>query len=142
MLAALEQMCVINASQRSPERMMAWLRTCTSINERELVGVLKICASPKKTTHAHSMQVVVAVLKTVAQKSALDKFAHVLTAAKDLLDEALTSNYNAARKNGIKRETWLEVTMGSAVCSSPARVALCLRPDHFSHEIHLISFEG
>ena len=128
MMAALEQMCVINASLRSPERMLAWLRTTDTINERELIGVFKICSSPKKTTHAHAMEVVVATLRMVAEKSSLDKFTHVFTAAKDLLDEALTSNYNAARKNGVNRETWLEARRVFSVCFWPPGVARVLLP--------------
>ena len=113
MITALEAMTVLNAGLRSAESMLAWLRSCESVNERELLGIFKLCASPKKTTHWQAMQVVVATLRTIAGKSELDKYHHIYAAGKDLIDQALTSCYNSARKNGVSREAWLEVLLAS-----------------------------
>ena len=109
MLQALEGMCVVNVSLRSPEAMLAWLKGAQSINRRELIGILKVCNSPKKTTHSHAMQVVVATLRTLTTFGDIMQHQDVLEAARDLIDSALTSSYNLAKKNGVPKEAWLEV---------------------------------
>ena len=112
MVKALEALCVINVAMRSPEAMLAWLQGCDGLNEREIIGIFKICNSPKKTTHTQAMQVVVATLRTLVAIGSVSKFEKVYVAAKDLIDQALTSSYNTSRKNGVAKQTWLEENPG------------------------------
>ena len=110
LILGMQVMSETNTSLRSCERLVAYMETCPGLNPRELVGIMKVCSSPKLTTTQQAHQAVLSTLRCVARAGVMEQSMHILTAARDLIDTAMTCSFNAARKNKVDSDAWVQVS--------------------------------
>ena len=95
-------------AERTAEPVLAYLAACTTINSKEVIGILKLAVAPKRLNQADKEQILIALLRCIDRLESMELHFEALSAAKDLIDETLTSMFLQAQKGRVKASTWIK----------------------------------
>jgi hypothetical protein len=112
LIGALEIALRANAATRSSDPLVAALSSATSLNQRELVGLLKNIHKASHIGRMQQDQLYVEVAKCIVRLDCQQALAKELEVFAPLLDQALAAQWSRLCKHAVPVETFLQANLG------------------------------
>jgi hypothetical protein len=108
LIAALEHFDAPNPCQRTSEPLLAWLQTNPTVNQRELIGLLKACSKDSIKGKASSDNVLLSLLKFIAGKGLQEQFPEEVKSILPLVDPIMVRHFSTFKRSGVQVSTYLQ----------------------------------
>ena len=115
LIAALEHYDEPNPCLRTSEPLLAWLQTNPTVNQRELIGLLKACSKDPVRGKTNSDNVLLALLKFIARQGLQEKYTEEVKSILPLVDPILVRHFMTFKRSGVSVDTYLQCHM-DVVC--------------------------
>ena len=96
-----------NPATRSKGLVASWLAGASTINQRELCGLLKTIAATPQLGKVNIDSIFIEVLKLLVRIDKVEEFKTEIKACSYLFDSAFASQYMRLKKAGVSQQTWL-----------------------------------
>ena len=108
LIAALEHFDAPNPCLRTAEPLLAWLQTNPTVNQRELIGLLKASSKDSVRGKASSDNVLLSLLKFIARKNLQEQFPEEVKSILPMVDPIMVRHFMTFKRSGVSVDTYLQ----------------------------------
>ena len=109
LIQALEHAQNPNPAVRTVEPVVAWLGQTATINQKEFIGLLRVCCSPERVGRPVYDRILLECMKCVVRLVQQQIFIAELAVVNKVFDNVMTRHFQAMKRSGVSAATYCQV---------------------------------